>query len=96
MKSEIVATIARAWPELERLGVQHIDLFGSEARGEATPTSDVDLLVEMRVPSLRALVEVRDTLSALLRRRVDVVTPGALEGRPHLRERVLREAIRVA
>jgi predicted nucleotidyltransferase len=96
MNPEIAAAIARAWPELEQLGVEHIDIFGSEARGEASNSSDVDLLVQLREPSLRVLVEVRDRLTALLGRRVDVLTPGALEGRPRLRERVLREAIRVA
>jgi predicted nucleotidyltransferase len=48
------------------------------------------------VPSLRALVEVRDRLTLALGHRVDVLTPGALDGRPGLRERVLREAIRLA
>jgi predicted nucleotidyltransferase len=96
MNPAIAAAIARAWPELEQLGVEHLDVFGSEARGEASADSDVDVLVHLRKPSLRALVEVRDLLTALLGRRVDVVTPGALATRPRLRERVLREAIRVA
>ncbi len=96
MRSEVVAAIKQAWPELERLGVEHLDVFGSEARGEATVGSDVDVLVHLRTPSLRVLVEVRDRLSALLGRPVDVLTPGALASRPRLRERVLREAVRVA
>jgi predicted nucleotidyltransferase len=96
MKPEIAEAITRAWPELEKLGVEHIDVFGSEARGDASSSSDVDVLVKLRVPSLRVLVEVRDRLTVALGRRVDVLTPGALEGRPGLRERVLREAIRVA
>jgi hypothetical protein len=96
MKPEIAAAITKAWPELEKLGVEHIDVFGSEARGDASSSSDVDVLVQLRAPSLRVLVEVRDRLTELLGRRVDVITPGALEGRPRLRERVLREAIRVA
>jgi predicted nucleotidyltransferase len=96
MKPEIAAAITGAWPELQRLGVEHVDVFGSEARGEASRSSDVDVLVYLRTPSLRALVEVRDRLTELLGRRVDVLTHGALEGRPRLRERVLREAIRVA
>jgi len=96
MNPAIAAAISNAWPELEQLGVEHIDVFGSEARGEASAASDVDVLVHLRKPSLRVLVEVRDRLSALLGRRVDVLTPGALETRPRLRERVLREAVRVA
>ncbi len=96
MKPEIADAILRAWPELERLGVEHLDVFGSEARGEASTSSDVDALVHLRMPSLRALVEVRERLTELLGRRVDVLTPGALDARPRLRARVLREAIRVA
>ncbi len=95
MKPEIAAILTQAWPELEKLGVEHLDVFGSEARGEATSSSDVDVLVQLRAPSLRALVAVRDLLTERLGRRVDVLTPGALEGRPRLRERVLREAVRV-
>ncbi len=96
MKPEIAAAIAHVWPELEQLGVEHIDVFGSEARGDASRSSDVDVLVHLSKPSLRVLVEVRDRLSTLLGRRVDVLTQASLETRPRLRERVLREAIRVA
>lgn len=96
MKPEIAEAITKAWPELEKLGVEHIDVFGSEARGDASNSSDVDVLAKLRVPSLRALVEVRDRLTLALGHRVDVLTPGALDGRPGLRERVLREAIRLA
>jgi predicted nucleotidyltransferase len=32
--------------ELRELGVLHVDVFGSVARGEATAESDVDLLVD--------------------------------------------------
>lgn len=96
MNPDILTALTTAWPELEALGVEHLDVFGSEARGEATPESDVDVIVHLRKPSLRALVEVRERLSSLLGRRVDVLTPGALTQRPRLRDRVLREAIRVA
>jgi predicted nucleotidyltransferase len=96
MNPDLVTAITAAWAELEALGVEHLDVFGSEARGEATPESDVDVIVHLRRPSLRGLVAVRDRLTALLGRRVDVLTPAAVMQRPRLRERVLREAIRVA
>lgn len=66
--------------------------FGSLARGEARPDSDIDLLVRMeRGRSLfdqaALLLELRD----LLGRDVDVVTEEGLRG--SIRERVLREAV---
>jgi predicted nucleotidyltransferase len=34
-------------PEMEREGVKHLGLFGSRARGDHTPDSDVDLLIDV-------------------------------------------------
>lgn len=96
MKPDIVGVINRAWPELTSMGIEHLDLFGSVARGSAGPESDVDIMVHLRSPSLHALVEIRDFLQSLLGRKVDVLTPGALASRPRLQERLLKEAIRVA
>lgn len=84
MKSEVIDAIAGAWPQLSSMGVEHLDLFGSQARGDAKEQSDVDVLLHLRSPSLHGLVEVRDLLQAHLRRRVDVLTPGALDLRPDI------------
>jgi predicted nucleotidyltransferase len=90
-------TIAGIWPALVALGVEHLDLFGSRARGTESPDSDYDFLVYFREPAtLSALVAVRDLLAEVLGGHVDVITLGSLAQRPRLRERVLREAIRVA
>ncbi len=82
--------------EIIRIAAKHgavnVRLFGSAARGEAGPSSDVDLLVEMRPdhsPWFPAGLAV--DLEDLLVRRVHVVTPGALH--PYIRERVLKEAV---
>ena len=97
MNPDIQRAITKAWGELQALGVEHLDVFGSEARGSATPESDVDVPVSFRGPAtLRQLVALRHRLEALLGRKVDLVTPRALERKPRLRERVLREAVRVA
>ena len=77
-----------------RHGARNVRVFGSVARGEAGPESDVDLLVETG-PATSAWFPgglVAD-LEAVLGRRVDVVTERALA--PDLRERVLREAVPV-
>lgn len=75
-----------------RHGAHSIRIFGSAARGDATPESDIDLLVEMEpgrglFAQAAMLLELQD----LLGRNVDVVTVEGL--RKRIRERVLGEAI---
>jgi len=48
-------------------------LFGSAATGADTPTSDVDVLVDLRDPSLERVVDLSTKLTASLGRSVDVV-----------------------
>lgn len=56
-----------------------IAVFGSVARGEATPGSDVDFLVEFEpTSSLLDLIHLEESLAALLGVEVDVVSAGAL------------------
>jgi predicted nucleotidyltransferase len=84
-KREEVLRIARQY------GARNVRVFGSVARGEATPDSDVDFLVDMEPGrSLFDLGGLLMDLQELLGRRVDVVTERGL--RERLRERVLREA----
>jgi predicted nucleotidyltransferase len=59
-------------------------LFGSTARGEDTDASDVDLLVEMREPSLVRLIDLELKLEGLLGRRVDLLPLHEVEGNPLL------------
>lgn len=49
-KEEVLALLRSRWPELCALGVAELYLFGSLARGEARPRSDVDLLVAFATP----------------------------------------------
>jgi hypothetical protein len=79
----------------EQFGVKSLALFGSVARDEAGEASDVDLLVEFDRPTgLFGLVRLQQHLEAVLGCKVDVGTAAGL--RPRIRERVLREALRVA
>jgi predicted nucleotidyltransferase len=72
-------------------GAHNVRVFGSVARGEARPDSDVDLLVEMEAGrSLFDLGGLLMDLQALLGREVDVVTDKGLRDR--IRTRVLQEA----
>ena len=82
--------------EILSLAAQHgalnLRVFGSVARGDARPDSDVDFLVECgeRLSPWFPVSLIQD-LEALLGRRVDVVTQKGLKDR--IRDRVLREAI---
>lgn len=75
-----------------RYGAHSPRVFGSVARGEATPGSDIDLLIEMGPGrSLLDQAGLVVDLHELLGHDVDVVTSDAL--RPRIRQRVLAEAI---
>ena len=74
-----------------RYDIALLRAFGSVARGEDRPDSDLDLLVRFRRPkSLLELVRIEREMSEELGRRVDLVTEASLS--PYLRERVLRQA----
>lgn len=67
--------------------VSKISVFGSAARGEATETSDIDLLVEFsQRKTLLNLVALERKLSTALGGEVDLLTEAALS--PYLRERI--------
>ncbi|KGQ22365.2 nucleotidyltransferase family protein [Thermus filiformis] len=79
----------------ERFGVKRLAIFGSYARGEATPVSDVDILVDLEGPVGWEVVDLHDYLEALLGVRVDLVTEGALRRKPALWEEVREDLIHV-
>ena len=93
-RDEVLRILSEHRAELERLGVKSLALFGSLVRNEAGPESDVDLLVEFSRPvGLFHFVDVKWFLEGLLGCKVDLGTPDSL--RPRIRERVLKEAVRV-
>lgn len=76
----------------EKYGARNVRIFGSVARGEARPDSDIDFLVELEQGrSLFDLGGLLYELQSLLGVEVDVVTENGLRAR--IRERVLREAV---
>jgi hypothetical protein len=96
MKRDEVLSVLRAQRERLRSehGVKSLGLFGSVARDEAGPNSDVDLLVEFERPTgYFGLVRLQLLLQELLGCPVDLGTPGSL--RPSMRQRIDKEAIRV-
>jgi uncharacterized protein len=76
----------------ERYGARNVRVFGSVARGEAQPESDLDLLVEFEPHrSLLDLIGLELDLRDLLGSHVDVATVASLKER--IRPRVLAEAV---
>jgi predicted nucleotidyltransferase len=67
-------------------------LFGSYARGEQTPESDIDLLVEFsETIDLFDFVDLTDYLKEIFSKNVDLGTPRSLK--PLIKDRILKEAV---
>jgi len=93
--ADIMQALEREFATLkDRFGVKSLGLFGSIARGEASPRSDVDILVEFHTPSFDHYMDLKFYLEERLGRSVDLVLKGSLK--PALRERILREVRDVA
>lgn len=77
----------------QRYGARHVRVFGSVARGEDRPDSDVDFLVEFPpgYDLFSQRLPLAEELSSLLGRRVDLVPEHELNR--HIRERVIQEAV---
>ncbi len=76
-----------------RYGVKELSLFGSAARGESGPESDIDLLVEFEAGVRIGLIRFQsfaEELEALADRRIDLVTKRGLK--PWVRSQVLKDA----
>ncbi len=68
----------------------NVRIFGSQARGDETAESDVDLLVDFEEPNLLDRIGMKQDLEALLGIRVDLLTEENLH--PAFREQILAEA----
>jgi predicted nucleotidyltransferase len=94
-RAELLAQLSVLKPELDKLGIASLRVFGSYARDEARPDSDIDLLVEFHTtPGLFEFMRVKRRLEDLLGKRVDLATDAALHR--GMRTEILREAVRAA
>ena len=74
-----------------RHGARNVRVFGSVARGDDRPESDIDLLIDVEGGrSLLDVIGLEQELGQLLGRRVEVLTVGGLS--PYLQQRILDEA----
>ena len=78
----VVQKIASMRLELrERFTVTRIGVFGSFARGEAGPESDVDILVELTDPTFDHYMDLKFRLEDVLKRPVDLVMADTVKAR---------------
>lgn len=90
----VLRTLREHRSAFDELGVRHASVFGSVARGEEGPESDVDILVDVpaRGFSLLDLSRVALFLESVLHRPVDLATTGSAARNEALRDR-LAEAV---
>jgi hypothetical protein len=90
-REEVLSLIEKNRDALRKLGVRRLGLFGSYARGEATPGSDLDFVVEFSDKSFDAYMDLKGFLEELFRSRVDLVTLSSIK--PRLLPIIQREAV---
>jgi uncharacterized protein len=94
-RDDAIAKLKQHEAELRRLGVQHIYLFGSTARGEAREDSDVDLFFDYERGKLGLfeLMDVKEETTRILGRKADIMTRDSLH--KVLRSRIEASALQV-
>ena len=92
-REQVLEYLRTALPDLrQRWPIRSLALFGSVARAQAEPASDVDVLVEFGSPvSLSDYLALEEALARLLGSKVDLVCRAALK--PYMRQQVLAEAV---
>lgn len=73
-------------------GIITLGVFGSVARGEQDAQSDIDVCVRLKDGTLFTLYALKDELEDLFRRRVDVISLGAIM-RPLFRKSIEQDVI---
>ncbi len=75
-------------------GAHNVRVFGSVIRGEASPDSDIDFIIEFEPGrSLFDIVALQEDLENLLGRKVDIVEPEGIHW--YIRDKVMGEAVEV-
>ena len=93
-KTTVIARLREHEPELKAAGIVHLRVHGSVARGQQTPSSDVDLIAEFDSTlhlSILDMVGLERRLSELLGVPVDLSPAKALK--EPVRQRAAREAV---
>jgi len=92
-RDEAISRLQQHEAELKRLGVEHLYMFGSTARGEAGDDSDVDLFFDHEKGKLGLfeLMDVKERAASILGGKTDIMTRNSLH--PRLRKRIEEAAV---
>ena len=93
-KERILVILREHEPELKAAGLLHLRLFGSVARGDNTPASDIDLLADFdhaKVRTLFSMTGIENSLIHILGKEVHLSSADAMY--PQIKQYVLAEAI---
>lgn len=94
-RDEAISRLKEHKAELRRLGVEHLYLFGSTARGEARDNSDIDLFFDHEKGKLGLfeLMDVKERTASILGQKSDIMTRDSLH--PVLKKRIEESAVLV-
>jgi predicted nucleotidyltransferase len=93
-RDEIIERLREREADLRAQGVAHAALFGSVARGDDSPDSDIDILVDLDpaiVVTIFDYAGVKEFIAGLFDRPVDVVSRESLK--PRVRPKAIADAI---
>src|SRR5882757_4697806 len=93
-RDDVIARLKEAEPALRARGIRRAAVFGSIARGEDRPDSDIDILVEFEPGSEGSIYEymnLKEYIAGLFDGPVDVIDRHALK--PHLRAPAARDTV---
>ena len=93
-RSRAIAILKKHRAELQRQGVRHAALFGSVARGDARPDSDIDIMIDLDPGAHLGVydyVGLKEYIAGLFDGPVDVVSRDGLK--PHVKPTALTEAV---
>src|ERR1041385_4662493 len=93
-RDEVISKLRAHEAELKAAGIVRLAVFGSVARGDNSPQSDIDLLADFdktKHYTLLTMGRIENSLADLLGTRVDLSSPEWLK--ESIRNRVLREAV---
>ncbi|MBI4023020.1 nucleotidyltransferase family protein [Candidatus Berkelbacteria bacterium] len=91
-KHELHELKRKIQPIVVRFPVRHVDVVGSVARGEDTPASDLDLVVDFKPgATLFDLVGLQQELEGEFRKKVDVMTEDSIH--PRLKDAILKDRV---
>ena len=94
-RDQVIATLRKHETELKAAGIVRLSVFGSTARGDRGPDSDIDLLVsfdDTRRISLLDVAGMEVGLSEIFGCKVDLIDEGTLK--PRIQESVEAESVR--